>query len=147
MQSMSSAHASTLDVRRRFKAGFLRASGTSIVDGAGKTVQLRGASFDGYEYGMGNVVVTHSESDYQKMASWGFNVVRLQFAWAFVEPQPGKYDDSYLSQYVDRDVAWAAKYGLYHPGYASVRLVPLLHLPPKVTLDRWDSVMGCFRVP
>jgi endoglycosylceramidase len=107
---MSPVQASTLKVRRRFGGSFLRVSGTSIVDATGNAVMLRGASFSDYEYGITN---THHESDYQKMASWGFNVVRLQFGWSFLEPQPGKYDESYLAQYVDRDIAWAAKYGLY----------------------------------
>jgi len=105
---MSSANASTLKVQRRYS--FLKASGTSIVDSAGNAVLLRGANFFGYEYGLWD---RHAESDYQKMASWGFNVVRLPIAWNFVEPQPGSYDDTYFTKYVDRDISWAAKYGIY----------------------------------
>ena len=105
---MSSANASTLKVQRRYS--FLRASGTSIVDSEGNAVLLRGANFFGYEYGLWD---GHAESDYQKMASWGFNVVRLPIAWNFIEPQPGSYDDNFFAQFVDRDISWAAKYGIY----------------------------------
>jgi endoglycosylceramidase len=47
------------------------------------------------------------------MASWGFNVVRLPIAWNFIEPEPGKYDETYFLRYVDRDVAWAKSLGMY----------------------------------
>jgi endoglycosylceramidase len=91
------------------KGGFLRAEGRSIVDQAGDVALLRGANFYGYEYGF---LDRHTESDYKRMASWGFNVVRLPVAWNFIEPQQGVYDERYLS-YVDRDIKWAKKYGLY----------------------------------
>ena len=109
-QLMSSAQAATLKVQRRNNGGFLRATGTSIVDSEGKAVLLRGANFFGYEYGLWD---EHTEGDYQKMASWGFDVVRLPIAWNFIEPKPGSYDDSYFTRYVDRDISWAAKYGMY----------------------------------
>ena len=109
--SHANAGQGNLVVKRRYgPAGFLSASGTSIVDGAGNAVLLRGANFFGYEYGLWN---THTEGDYQRMASWGFNVVRLPIAWNFIEPQPTNYDEGYFSNYVDRDIAWAQKYGLY----------------------------------
>jgi aryl-phospho-beta-D-glucosidase BglC (GH1 family) len=55
----------------------------------------------------------HTEADYQQMSSWGFNVVRLPIAWNFIEPRPGQYDETLFSRYVDRDIAWAKKYGIY----------------------------------
>jgi len=94
---------------------FLRAEGRWIVDEQGNVVLLRGVNFFGYEYGVwANVDYrTHSENDYRIIASWGFNVVRLPIAWNFIEPQQGKYDESYFSKYVDNDIAWAKKYNLY----------------------------------
>jgi len=89
--------------------GFLRAEGNRIVDEKGSIILLRGANFFGYEYGLWSM---HTELDYRTMASWGFNIVRLPIAWNFIEPQPGRYDDSYFTNYVDRDIAWAKKYGL-----------------------------------
>jgi hypothetical protein len=64
----------------------------------------------GYEFGAWE---THAEEDYARMASWGFNVVRLPIAWHYIEPQPRVYESSYFEKYVDRDVAWAKKYGIY----------------------------------
>jgi endoglycosylceramidase len=90
--------------------GFLRTQGTWIADQLGNVLVLRGVQFDGYQSGHWD---WHGMKDYERIASWGFNVVRLPVAWDFIEPQPGKYDNSYFSKYVDRDVAWAKKYGLY----------------------------------
>jgi len=90
--------------------GYLRAEGKQIVDENGHYTLLRGANFYGYEFGLWD---RHIEQDYQKMSSWGFNVVRLPIAWNFIEPKAGTYDDGYFSQYVDRDIGWAKKYGLY----------------------------------
>lgn len=90
--------------------GFLRAQGRWVVDQSGSLVILRGANFEGYEYGQWDM---HTEADYQQMSSWGFNVVRLPIAWNFIEPKPGQYDETLFSQYVDRDIAWAKKYGIY----------------------------------
>jgi len=90
--------------------GFLRVQGRWLVDQAGNVVILRGANFFRYEYGE---LDTHSEADYKKMASWGFNVVRLPIAWNLIEPKPNEYDDTYLQSTVDRDLAWAEKYGIH----------------------------------
>jgi endoglycosylceramidase len=106
---ITSAYAAqSLTPKRRFS--FLRASGQSIVDGFGNQVLLRGADFPGYD---GPIILSHYEADYVKMASWGFNVVRLPIEWAHIEPQAGQYDDTYLSKYVDQDIAWAKQHGIY----------------------------------
>jgi endoglycosylceramidase len=80
------------------------------VDEDGNIVVLRGVSFTGYEWGSWR---SHTEDDYVRIASWGFNVVRLPIAWSYIEPQPGVYDISYFENYIDKDVAWAKKYGIY----------------------------------
>jgi len=88
---------------------WLRTDGRSIVDDGGNVVILRGANFMGQEFGS---VKYRNESDYEKMASWGFNVVRLPIAWRYVEPMKGVYDESFL-QKIDEEIGWAKKYGLY----------------------------------
>jgi hypothetical protein len=92
------------------RQGFVATDGTSIIDGNGKVVVLRGVNFYGYEYGYWSI---HAESDYARIASWGFNVVRLPIAWNFIEPRANSYDDTYLQSTVDRDLAWAEKYSIY----------------------------------
>jgi len=94
-QVVGSVHASQSS-NAMSERGFLRAEGRSFVDKAGNIVVLRGANFYGYEYGLWD---RHAEADYAKMASWGFNVVRLPIAWNFIEPQPGKYDKTYFYKY------------------------------------------------
>jgi hypothetical protein len=94
---------------------WLHTSGRLIVDSDGNIVILRGANFMGYasEYGARYTPwYKHSEEDYKRMASWGFNVVRLPIAWHYIEPKEGFYNESYLSM-VDRDIDWAKKYGIY----------------------------------
>lgn len=48
-----------------------------------------------------------------KCSRLGFNVVRLPISWGNLEPRPGMFRESYLASYVDRDIRWAKKYGLY----------------------------------
>jgi endoglycosylceramidase len=91
--------------------GFLSTNGTRIVDDQGNNVILRGADFSGYEFGP--ALLNHYEADYVRMASWGFNVVRLPIAWSYVEPQPGQYDETYFTQRVDLDIKWAKQHGMY----------------------------------
>lgn len=55
----------------------------------------------------------HDEATYTRFAQLGFNVVRLQISWAFLEPKPGVFDLSYLTNYVNKDIQWAKNQGLY----------------------------------
>jgi len=89
---------------------WLHTEDKSIVDSYGNVVILRGANFMGYEFGAWG---RHEENDYSRMATWGFNVVRLPISWHYIEPQPGTYNLSYLETYVDRDIGWAKKRGIY----------------------------------
>jgi endoglycosylceramidase len=112
--SIGTAEAATLQPKRRNAGsgyvGFLTAQGTWFVDQSGNVAVLRGANFFGYEYGW---LDSHTEADYAKMASWGFNIVRLPISWHLIEPEPNRYDDTYLHSTVDRDLVWAEKYGIH----------------------------------
>jgi len=92
--------------------GFLSVQGTQIIDSTGSPVLLRGVNYPGYESGRSDPKV-HSESAYEMFARSGFNVVRLPISWGNLEPFPGAFYESYLTSYVDRDIRWAKKYGLY----------------------------------
>jgi len=91
--------------------GPLSVNGTSIVNPVGRVVLLRGANYPGYE--LAPFPSTHSESAYELFARAGFNVVRLPISWSNLEPIPGTFQESYLEFYVDRDIRWAKKYGIY----------------------------------
>ena len=91
--------------------GFLSTRGTSIVDSLARKVVLRGVNYPGYDKANPTL---HSAEDYATLASgFGFNVVRLQISWANLEPSKGQFNSTFLSSYVDRDVAYAKKNGLY----------------------------------
>jgi endoglycosylceramidase len=90
--------------------GFLSVQGTWIVDSNGKPVLLRGVNYPGYDSPHPRL---HSEAAYANFAKMGFNVVRLQISWANLEGYKGRFYDYFLTWYVDRDVQWAKKYGIY----------------------------------
>lgn len=90
----------------RIGLDWLHTQDKNVVNSQGNRLILRGANFMGY----GD---HHSEQDYVKMASWGFNVVRLPIAWQYIEPQPGVFNSSYLKNNVGQDIAWAKKYGIH----------------------------------
>jgi endoglycosylceramidase len=90
----------------------LSTNGTQITDEHGNIVILRGVDLSGYEY-IPPIQWVHHESDYAQIASWGFNVIRLPISWENLEPQAGVYNDSYLQNLVDQDIAWAKQYGIY----------------------------------
>jgi endoglycosylceramidase len=91
--------------------GLLSVKGTSIVNPIGRAVLLRGINYPGYDHAP--TPDAHSESAYELFARVGFNVVRLPISWSNLERYPGMFSESFLEQYVDRDVRWAKKYGLY----------------------------------
>ena len=68
-----------------------------------------------------NVVNKNPESDYvghitaeemTKFKSWGFNVIRLGIIWDGLEPEPGIYNEEYLSK-IDEMIGWATDNDLY----------------------------------
>src|SRR3972149_734349 len=92
--------------------GLLSVKEISIVNPIGRPVILRGVNYVGYESDT-PYPTAHTESDYKLFARLGFNVVRLPISWSPLEPYPGTFYETYLSNYVDKDVRWAKKYGIY----------------------------------
>jgi len=52
-----------------------------------------------------------TEEDYQRIASWGFNLVRLSLFWESLEPTRGSFDQAYLDRVGDV-LDWAHAAGL-----------------------------------
>jgi hypothetical protein len=98
-------------------AGFLRASGTTITDGRGDQVLLRGVNVnqlvDFYQPKAG-VAATRplTEADFAGIAAQGFDVVRLGLSWSALEPTRGTLSAGYLAK-VKEAVGWARRHGIY----------------------------------
>ena len=98
------------------ETSFLTTKGTWIVGDKNRPVLLRGVNLpfclQALE-GVRDCVNSHSEIDYVNVRDWGFNAVRLALTWKLIEPNEGQYNLEYLLTYVDREISFAKKYGLY----------------------------------
>ena len=93
---------------------WLHTDGKYIKDSQGNVVILHGICFETYSFFKATLrgkYADHTEQDYQKIAGWGFNVVRLGMSWEYIEPTEGHYNESYL-ELIDRDIEWARKNGI-----------------------------------
>ncbi|MGQ0803075.1 MAG: glycoside hydrolase family 5 protein [Actinomycetota bacterium] len=91
-------------------------NGGRIVDAEGREVLLRGVNVNALaEYWEGTDFRTTfplKKSDPARMASIGWNAVRLLLSWSKVEPEPGEYDEEYLGR-VAKTVDRLADVGIY----------------------------------
>jgi endoglycosylceramidase len=74
-----------------------------FVDAAGREVLLRGINVNSLaEYWQYDPdvapVFPFTEQDMDRVASMGFNLVRLLVTWSYVEPSPGEYDEAYIAR-------------------------------------------------
>jgi endoglycosylceramidase len=98
----------------------LVASGTTLEDGLGRTVFLRGVDAGGrskfapyvpFDYASGQYA-TALDAYMSRAESWGIDVMRVPFTWAALEPTLGTYDEAWLSMYAQLLAsAWA--HGIY----------------------------------
>jgi endoglycosylceramidase len=126
---------------RAAPGGALHVVRDQIVDSAGDVVTLRGTNDSALLPGGPPL----DESDAGLMADAGFDVVRLPISWAAVEPDPGRFDASYLARIrsavelfgrhriwsiVDMHfgVAWGP--GSNVPAWAQLGAVPDIHWLP-----------------
>lgn len=97
-------------------AEFLRVANGRIADGDGNQVLLRGVNVNqlvDFYQARAEVAVTRplTEADYADMATYGFNVVRLNLSWSALEPVQGELDAAYLAK-VKQAVGWAKSHGI-----------------------------------
>jgi endoglycosylceramidase len=90
--------------------------GGRIVDAKGREVVLRGVNVNAHaeywQYGDFPTVFPFDDADADRVASIGWNVVRLLVSWSRIEPAPGEYDEAYL-QDVEKTIRLLAKRGVY----------------------------------
>ena len=95
-------------------AGFLRASGTRIVDGDGKPVFLKGVSFGNEVWANMALPDDHAEIDFQRLADMGANSTRFLLNYLTFEDDaaPYVYKDAGWA-WIDQNVAWAKTHGIH----------------------------------
>jgi hypothetical protein len=55
---------------------------------------------------------TVEEADFDRMVTYGFNLIRLNINWDLLEPREGTYSEEYLHQ-LDQVIGFAGKYHIY----------------------------------
>jgi endoglycosylceramidase len=81
--------------------GFLGVRGGRIVDGAGRTVELRGfdvSALAAYPNPYSAGVAPLNDEDARLMAAAGFDVARLAISWRLLEPRRHQLDRAYLER-------------------------------------------------
>lgn len=83
----------------------------AFVDESGRTRIFNGMNID--DKLIGDTFRYDLNDDFfEKFVERGFNLIRLAVQWANLEPQPGKYSESYLAS-IDAIFRRAEKYGVY----------------------------------
>jgi len=91
-------------------------AGGRLVDESGREVILRGVNVNAlaeyWAYGDLPTVFPFEKVDADRIASIGWNAVRLLVSWSRVEPEPGVYDERYLRE-VRKLVRLLARHNIY----------------------------------
>ncbi len=94
-----------------------RGTAPGVFDSLGRQVILRGMNLNSLgDYFQANpdypTVLPLSDTDFQRMAGHGFNVVRLVLSWSSLEPQPDMISADYIAR-IKAAVAAAKANGIY----------------------------------
>jgi hypothetical protein len=103
---------------------FLHAVGRDLVDGQGRKVVLKGICFgnDVWSNGWSPTANHHGEAEFEAVAALGMNAARFYLSYRFFEEddRPYQYKPEGFA-WLDRNLAWARKHGVY--------LVLNMHVP------------------
>ncbi len=86
-------------------------SGTRFIDSYGRQVIFSGINYVNKDPAV-RYIPKDSALTFEKFRNWGFNCIRLGVIWDGVEPEPGKYDETYLDK-LEQQVNWATENNLY----------------------------------
>ncbi len=92
------------------KSKLITPEGKKFIDSQGRHTLLHGINMVCKEKER-NYLGDYKEEDFKKLKQWGFNVIRLGIFWDGVEPQPGQYNDHYLSE-IDKFIVLAQQHGI-----------------------------------
>ncbi len=89
----------------------IKAQGKQFIDQEGRSVILHGINMVCKNKEKG-YIGEYSESDFKQLKAWGFNTVRLGIFWDGLEPEAGKYSETYLDQ-IEEIVCRAQRHDIY----------------------------------
>jgi len=75
----------------------LSTRGGDIVDAAGRTVILRALQHHGLQ-DVDYAGREFADTDFARVASFGFSALRMAISWSRIEPERGRYDEAYLGR-------------------------------------------------
>jgi len=88
------------------------AEGLRFVDGQGRTRIFNGISLPQTGVNRSDLGWTLDDAWFEKCAALGMNLLRFCMVWENLEPQPGRYNESYL-RCLDEAFDTAARHGVY----------------------------------
>ncbi|MCR2823490.1 cellulase family glycosylhydrolase [Lederbergia panacisoli] len=91
--------------------GPVKTNGDRFTDKLGRQVVLHGVNMVCKDRSQ-NYIGSWSEKDFEKIKTWGLNVIRLGVIWDGIEPEPGIYDDDYIEK-LQQLIQMANQYNLF----------------------------------
>ncbi|TXH20782.1 MAG: hypothetical protein E6Q95_05060 [Chitinophagaceae bacterium] len=91
--------------------GFVQVNGTALKDAKGRVILLRGLNYVNKDRENHFLNLTKDEA-FVNLKRWGYNAVRLGVNWSALEPEPGKYNPTYLKD-LDQRLQYAKQHGIY----------------------------------
>jgi endoglucanase len=97
------------------QTNFLKVSGTQILDANNQPVRLQGIAFGNEVWSDKEIPNTHhGEIDYSRVKEMGMNVIRFYLNYKTFENDASPYQYKQSGwDWVDQNIAWAKKYGIY----------------------------------
>lgn len=93
------------------KQSYIQVEDQKFVDSQGRQVLFSGINFISKNPAEKYLPLLGTET-FQQFRSWGFNCIRLGIIWDGLEPEPGKYNEDYLTE-IDKRIQWAADNEIY----------------------------------
>ncbi len=97
------------------QAAFLKTSGTKILTANGEPIRLQGVAFGNEVWSDKEIANTHhGEIDYGRVKEMGMNVIRFYMNYKTFEDDAAPYQYKQSGwNWIDQNIAWAKKYGIY----------------------------------